>query len=335
MNMKTNHKKFWSWQPAGLAALLLGAVVVLPVLAGTSDSKSPTTNQTAIVNTTDTDMRVEVLSLTVSKLERDDFGNAVSPFNDFGFFKEHSGTVVLAKITPPSSSPLKLLGERCRLIDFKDDTGTDLFTNASAGLGGGFFQGNRPLEILTTKDSGCFGVRIRSARLPARAATRLTADVLLTFAPTTGERIESKPNFDIKDGQVTTLGPLKIKLKVMPSSSYHRTNQPVARPQPAYWLASFLPEQGATILSVAFFSEKSDEPVLLVKNLDSGGKAGSSNTGFYKTGAEPGEAKDAFSNLVGYGFTPPEDGKATVKIRYLPTDTLVEKHCIISTGISP
>ena len=63
--MKTNHKKFWSWQPAGLVALLSGAVAMLPVLAGTSDSKSPTTNQTAVANTTNMDTLVKVLPATL------------------------------------------------------------------------------------------------------------------------------------------------------------------------------------------------------------------------------------------------------------------------------
>jgi|GEM_PF-1322338 hypothetical protein len=334
MNMKTNHKKFWSWQPAGLAALLLGAVVVLPVLAGTSDSKSPTTNQTAIVNTTDTDMRVEVLSLTVSKLGRDAFGNAINPFDDFGFWKEQAGTVVLAKITPAASPSLRLLGDRCQLISFKDDAGTDLFTNAAAKLGDDFFSGNRPLETLTAKEPGSFGVRLRSARLPARAATRVTAEVMLTFAPTSGEKSELKSDVAIKAGQVTTVGPVKIKFKPFHSSSHSLTNQPAARPEPDHWVASFLANKGTTITSVAFFSEASDQPILLAKDLDAGGNAASFN-GFYKTGTEPDEAKDDFSRRVGYGFILPEDGEVTIKIRYLPNSALVEKRCLISTGISP
>jgi hypothetical protein len=334
MNMKINHKEFWSRQPAGLVALLLGAVVVLPVLAGTSDSKSQTTNQTAIVTTTDTDMRVEVLSLTLSKLERDNFGNAVSPFNDYGFWKEQAGTVVLAKITPAGFSSLRLLGDKCQLITFTDDAGTDLFTNAAAKLGDDFFAGNRILETLTAKDSGCFGVRLRSARLPARAATRVTAEVLLTFAPTSGEKSELKSDVAFKIGQVTSVGPVKIKFQPLHSISHHRTNQPVARPEPDHWTASFLADKATTIVSVAFFSEASDQPILLVKDLDARGKAASFN-GTYKTGTEPGEAKDDFSSLVGYGFTPPGDGKVTIKIRHLPTNALVEKRCLISTGISP
>jgi TPR repeat protein len=64
MNTKTNYKIFWNWQSAGLAAVLLGVVVVPPVPAETSDFKSPTTDQTAIANMTNADMRMEVLPVT-------------------------------------------------------------------------------------------------------------------------------------------------------------------------------------------------------------------------------------------------------------------------------
>ena len=64
MNTKTNYKIFWNWQSAGLAAVLLGVVVVPPVLAETSDFKSPTTDQTAIANMTNADMRMEALPVT-------------------------------------------------------------------------------------------------------------------------------------------------------------------------------------------------------------------------------------------------------------------------------
>jgi len=334
MIMKIKRNKSWSLQLASLVGMFIGVVAALPLFAGASELQPATTNQPARATTMEPDMRVEVLSLTLSKLERDDFGNAVTPFNDYGFWKEQAGTVVLAKITPTGSSSLRLLGDKCQLITFTDDAGTDLFTNAAAKLGDDFFAGNRPLETLTAKDPGCFGVRLRSARLPARAATRVTAEVLLTFAPTSGEKSELKSDVAFKTGQMISVGPVKIKFQPLHSISHHRTNQPVARPEPDHWTASFLADKATTIVSVAFFSEASDQPILLVKDLDARGKAASFN-GTYKTGTEPGEAKDDFSSLVGYGFNPPGDGKVTIKIRHLPTSALVERRCLISTGISP
>src|ERR1035437_3789948 len=213
MIMKIKRNKSWSLQLANLVGMFIGVVAALPLFAGASELQPATTNQPARATTMEPDMRVEVLSLTLSKLERDDFGNAVSPFNDYGFWKEQAGTVVLAKITPAGSSALRLLGDKCQLITFTDDAGTDLFTNAAAKLGDDFFAGNRILETLTANDPRCFGVRLRSAPFPARAATRVTAEVLLTFAPTSGEKSELKSDVAFKIGQVTSVGPVKIKFR--------------------------------------------------------------------------------------------------------------------------
>lgn len=332
--MKIKSEKFWRRRLAWLARMFIGTATALPLFAGASELQPATTNQPAETTPTNPDLRVEVLSLTVSKLSRDAFGNGENPFNDYDLLKERAGTVVLAKITPPAAA-LRLMAESCRLVGFKDDTGTDLFSNASAGPGNNIFRGNRPFEVLDANEPGCFGVRIRSARLPARAATRVTAEVLLAFAPTTGEKSESKSGVAIKANEVATVGPVKIKFFPMPAHSHQRTNQPVAKPERVYWLAGFLPDPGIKIVSVAFFSEKADDPILFVKDLDDGGNAVSSKNSSYAGGAERGETKDLFSGRTGYSFTPPEDGKVSIKVRYLPTSALVEKRCLISTGISP
>ena len=282
----------------------------------------------------DMDLRVEVLSLTVSKLSRDPFGNGVHPFNDPDVLSERAGTVVLAKITPPSPA-LKLMAKSCRLISFRDNLGTDLFTNSGAGAVNNAFWGNRPLEVLSANEPGYFGVRIRSAQLPARAATNLTAEVLLAFAPTSGEKSESRSSVIIKANEITTVGPVKIKFFRQQAHSHSQTNQSLGSLEPVYWLAGFLPSPGTRIVSVAFLSEKSDDPILFVKDLDDGGNPLSSTHSSQATGVKRGEAKDDFSGRTGYSCTPPEDGKVTIKVRYFPSSALVEKHCLISTGLSP
>jgi hypothetical protein len=309
-------------------------IAALVVLANARAGDIIKTNASLGHVETDMDLRVEVLSLTVSKLSRDPFGNGENPFNDYDLLKERAGTVVLAKITPPAAA-LRLMAESCRLVGFKDDAGTDLFTNASAGPGNNIFQGNRPFVVLDANEPGYFGVRIRSTRLPARTATRVTAEVLLAFAPTTGEKSESKSDVAIKANEVATVGPVKIKFFAVPAHSHQWTNQPAAKPERVYWRAGFLPDAGIKIVSVAFFSEKADDPILFVKDLDDGGNAVSSKNSSYAGGAERGETKDLFSGRTGYSFTPPEDGKVSIKIRYLPTSALVEKRCLVSTGLSP
>lgn len=322
--MKTSHATYWSRRLAGLVGLM--AIVGFPPLMRGAPGQQVSTAAPPDAAATNADFQVDVLSLTVSKLGRDGFGNAVSPFNVLGVSTEQSGTVVLAKITPHFSTPLELLREKCRLTGFKDDAGTDLFPNANAGLGNDLFSANRPLEMLNANEPACFGVKIKSARLPARAATRLTAEVLLAFAPAGGERSQSKSEVGLQAGQITTVGPVKIKI-IGPHNSSHRTNET------AYWWASFLPDPDVIVTSVAFLSEKSDEPVLVVKNIEA--KVPGRSRGADKSGPGKAEAKDDFSSLSGYSFIPPANGKVTIKIRYFDAKELVTKRCFISTGISP
>ena len=278
---------------------------------------------------------MEVLSLSVSKLARDSFGNAVNPFTGFGSGAGESETVVFAKITPRLSTSLVLQADKCRLLSFKDDAGTDLFTNAPAGMGVGIFSGNRPLEVLPSADLGVIGIKTRSARTPARAATRLTAEVLLVFGLTSEERIAQKADVPLQTQEVVTVGPLKVKFKEPATNSPYRTNQVAAGSLSTYWMASLLPEKGFAIAAVSFFSEKLDEPILSAKNVITEGIASSANTGVFGSNREAGGSAAGFANAVGYGFRPPEDKKVTIKVRYYDVGSLVEKRCVISTGLSP
>src|ERR1039458_3070339 len=123
------------WSSCNVHVPISGIMIAaLEVLANARAGDIIKTNASLGHVETDMDLRVEVLSLTVSKLGRDAIGHGVNPFNDHDFFSERAGTVVLAKITPPSPA-LKLMAKSCRLISFKDNLGTDLFTNASAGTG--------------------------------------------------------------------------------------------------------------------------------------------------------------------------------------------------------
>ena len=321
--------------PCNADVLIWGIMIAaLVVLANARAGDIIKTNASLGHVETDMDLRVEVLSLTVSKLGRDAIGHGVNPFNDHDFFSERAGTVVLAKITPPSPA-LKLMAKSCRLISFKDNLGTDLFTNASAGTGNNAFGLNRSFEVLSANEPGYFGVWIRSAQLPDRTATNITAEILLAFAPTSGEKSESRSRVVIKANEVATVGPVKIKFFRQHSHSHSQTNQSSGSLERVYWLAGFLPSPGTKIVSVAFLSEKSDDPILFVKDLDDGGNPLSSNNSSQATEVKRGEAKDDFSVLTGYSFTPPEDGKVTIKVRYFSSSALVEKHCLVSTGLSP
>src|ERR1039457_5778576 len=90
-------------------------IAALVVLANARAGDIIKTNASLGHVETDMDLRVEVLSLTVSKLGRDAIGHGVNPFNDYDLLKERAGTVVMAKITPPAAA-LRLMAESCRLV---------------------------------------------------------------------------------------------------------------------------------------------------------------------------------------------------------------------------
>ncbi len=306
--------------------MIIGLASAMPVLAQTPATPSSSPAE---------ELGVEVLSLSVSKLARDAFGNAVNPFSGMGFDQGEAGTVVFAKITPRLSTSVVLQADKCRLLSFKDDVGTDLFTDARARMGDEFFSGNRPLEILPSADRDIIGIKTRSARTPARAATRLTAEVLLVFGLTSEERIAQKADVLLQTQDVVTVGPLKVKFKEPAANSYSRTNRAAAGSLSTYWMASLLPEKGLAIASVSFFSEKSDEPILSAKNVGAEGQAASANSGVYGSNRGAGHSGGGFDNAVAYGFRPPEDKKISIKVRYYGVGSLVEKRCVISTGLGP
>ena len=104
-------------QVVGGFAMLIGAILALSVCVGMSEeSVLPQDDETGI----------EVLSISVSKLSRDSFGNANSPFSSNNMQEGEGGTVVLSRLTTRPGAPLALLPQGCRLLSFKDDLGTDL-----------------------------------------------------------------------------------------------------------------------------------------------------------------------------------------------------------------
>lgn len=311
--------------PVGGLALVVAALVTLPGLTAASGAPA---------SAPDKELTVEVLSVSVSKLGRDAFGNAVSEFSGMPFSQGEGGTVVLAKITPRGTAALKLLEEKCRLLSFEDNTGKVLFTNATTELGNSFFAANRSLEILTARDPGYFGVKVRSARLPAPAANRLRAEVRLVFGLSSEERIEQQTGVVLQTNEVVSVGPVRALFTIEPPVTSRGTNQPATNLNPTLWQVRMRPEKEAAIVSVTFFSKQSDEPILVVKNLTGDGSAASSSVGNYDRRPIRG-AQDSFSNCMGYLFRPPEDRTVSIKVRYYEVGSLVEKNCVISTGLSP
>ena len=176
-----------------------------------------------------------------------------------------------------------------------------------------------------------------STRLPAPTANRLIVDVSLLFRMGSEERTEQRTDVLLQTNEVVTVGPLKVKFLVgAPARNpFAPTNPPAAQTQVRHWLAAFLPQGDIGVASVTFFSAKSNEPILGAKNITPEGVASSYHPGFTAQRPKSRDSGDPFANCVWYGFAPPEDRMLTIKLRYYDAKSLVEKHCIISTGLSP
>jgi hypothetical protein len=286
----------------------------------------------------DIEFDVQTLSISVSRLERDGFGNPRNPFGFIAMNEPEPGTVVLAKITPRGGGKWQIQPEHCRVVSFKDDKGTDLSTNAAPASQDHFFPRNRPLDVLDARDEkGCWGLRVRSQKVPAAGATRLTADVILVCRQDGEEQTKEGRDILIRTNETVTVGPLKIKF--IPSSrgefSLTRTNMAATAKPRRFCLAAFLLQNDVAIASVTFFSSKVDEPILSAKNIASDGTADRANPYVTETKPKSKSSDDPFANCTGYGFTPPDDDKVTIKVRYYDRKLLVEKHCLITTGLSP
>jgi hypothetical protein len=317
-----------------LGSRILITVGSIAMLVGAFD---PMTGRAESPVSHDFEFDVQPLSVSVSRLERDAFGNPRNPFGFISINELDPGTVVLAKITPRGDARWQIQPEHCRVVSFRDDLGTDLSTNAAPASEDHFFPRNRLLDVLDARDnSRCWGFRVRSQRVPAAGATRLIADVVLLCRLDSKEQSKERQDVLIQANEVVTVGPLQLKFMAstcgeLPAA---RTNKAVIAKSSRYRLAAFLPQNDVAIASVTFFSSKSDDPILSAKNITAEGMAGSSNPSVTERRPQAKPSSDPFANCIGYGFTPPEDGKVTIKVRYYDRKSLVEKHCIITTGLS-
>jgi hypothetical protein len=256
-----------------------------------------------------------------------------------GMNEPDPGTVVLVKLTPRGETKWQIQPEHCRVVSFQDDKGTDLSTNAAPASEDHFFPRNRPLDVLDARESsGCWGLRVRSQRVPAAGATKLIMDIALKCRLDGKEHVKECPDIILQTNEVVAVGPLQVKFM---SSAYGEfqaafAGKAATQKPSRYWRAAFLPNRDIAIASVTFFSPKRDEPILTAKNIASDGQASTASP--YRTESNPKADRspsDPFANCTGYGFIPPEDKKITIKVRYYDAKSLVEKHCIITTGLSP
>ena len=250
------------------------------------------------------ELQLEPLSLTVSKLERDNFGKGVVPFNSV-MQRGISGTNVLAKINKPRGFKASLLKEGAKLTSLEDDKGTDLTKLPGGGKLDQFWEENKPLTILTSREStGPIGLRIRGAGTPAAGATKIIAKGTLTFAMTGQLQQEDHEDVVLQDGETLKNKAGEFKISKGKAGFEDR----------AAWWIQVRPGPEATNVQLEVFGK--DKEDLLIDT--DGGKRG---------------AWQSSNGIASYGFPFKGEKLHKVVIHFSPKGDKVQVPFTLETGL--
>jgi hypothetical protein len=155
-----------------------------------------------------------VLSLRVSKLSRDQFGNGIKPgANEIvAFWLANSGTGVDLRIK--LDRPIARFDEPAsRVIRFDDDKGNDLMRPPGGPLVDTFFPANKPIVVKPGPGADEAEVILRGYGTPAPGATKVRIHAALVFLAGSGERIAERKGLEPTPGTGATIGPLRLRFK--------------------------------------------------------------------------------------------------------------------------
>jgi hypothetical protein len=159
-------------------------------------------------------VKVEIVSLQMTKLKRDEFGNGLKPgtTESVAFWLANSGTAVnlVVKMGRPISG---FEEESSRLIRFVDDKGTDLTQPPDGRPVNTFFPSNKPVVVKLGPRPGEADVILRGYGTPAPGATKMTIHADLAFLVGTNERSVTQKGIDPKPGTQAAVGPMLVTFK--------------------------------------------------------------------------------------------------------------------------
>jgi hypothetical protein len=159
-------------------------------------------------------VKVDLLSLQVSKLPRDDFGHGIKPGTNetIAFWLANSGTAVDLRIKLDRQIA-RFDEQASRLIRFADDKGGDLTRPPDGRPINSFFNENKPIIVKPGLGADEAEVILRGFGTPAPGATKLQIHADLVFLAGTDERIAERKGLEPTPGTEATIGPLHIRFK--------------------------------------------------------------------------------------------------------------------------
>ena len=172
---------------------------------------------------------LQLLSLQVSRLPRDTFGNAKSPVNRFSLssFLAASGTGVYGTFTLNDSGTLLYENEPSLLVKFMDNRGTDLTRNPGKEEIDDFFETNKPLAVRLSGKEPRATFTVRGYSAPARGAESVSATAHLFFLSMKEVKTASARTPAFQAGQIHQIGPVSFTVMKPINKQLVRTGRTV------------------------------------------------------------------------------------------------------------
>lgn len=204
---------------ARYAFLLLGlawcaaAPASVPALGQEAKPDKPRKDETADA-TTVKPVRVDVLSLQVSKLPRNQFGQGIKPGTNenIAFWLANAGTAVDLRITLDRNAARFVEGSS-RVLRFSDDRGGDLTKPRDDDPINTFFPDNKPILVKPGPRLDEAEVILRAPGVPKPGATRIKVHADLVFLAGSDEQTAEVRDLEPKPGTSATIGPVKLTFK--------------------------------------------------------------------------------------------------------------------------
>ncbi len=195
-----------------LSKVLLALAAFWIVEGSCTRAQEPTVRKKAASSATDVrPVRVDIVSLQVSKLPRNQFGQGIKPGTNetVAFWLANSGTAL--DLTIKLDRPIGRFDEQAsKVMRFEDEKGRDLTRTTDGEEINPLFPDNKPIIVKPGKKQDEAEVILRGYGTPTPGATKLRIQADLVFVGGTGERTAEGKDLDPKPGTKATIGPLSL-----------------------------------------------------------------------------------------------------------------------------
>lgn len=202
---------------ARCAFLMLGLAwcAVAAAAAWAQDAKTGKAEKQATAgSSTVKPVRVDVLSLQVTKLPRDQFGHGIKPGTNenVAFWLANTGTAIDLRITLDRPGA-RFLERSSRIVRFADDRDGNLIRPRDDEPIDTIFPDNKPIVVKPGPRRDEAEVILRAPGVPRPGATRIKVHADLVFLAGSDERTVEVRDLEPKPGSSATIGPVKLKFR--------------------------------------------------------------------------------------------------------------------------